>query len=216
MKFKGTVFDLDGTLLNTLEDLGNCMNSALGQLGFAPHPVEEYRFFVGDGIKALVERTLPEEQRDEDTVQRGVAAMEEEYGRRWDESTRPYDDVPQLLDALTDRQLRMAILSNKPEVFTKLTVERLLPQWHFDPVCGARPDVPCKPDPAGALAIAAAWGVEPAQCLYLGDTDTDMATAVGAGMYAVGAAWGFRPGEELKASGAQVLVEEPLELLELL
>lgn len=216
MKFKGVVFDLDGTLLDTLEDLGNCMNSVLQQLEFAPHPVEEYRFFVGDGIEALVERTLPQERRDAETVQRGVAAMQEEYGRRWDESTRPYDGVPQMLEALSQRQMSMAILSNKPEVFTKLTVERLLSQWRFEPLRGARQDTPRKPDPAGALAIAAAWGVEPAQCLYLGDTNTDMATAVGAGMFAVGATWGFRPGEELKASGAEALVENPMEVLGLL
>ena len=131
---------------------------------------------------------MPQGRRDAETVERGVAAMQEEYDRRWDESTRPYDGVPQMLEALSQRQMPMAILSNKPEVFTKLTVERLLPQWHFDPLRGARQDTPRKPDPAAALAIAAVWGVEPAQCLYLGDTNTDMATAVGAGMFAVGAA----------------------------
>ena len=216
MKYKGVIFDLDGTLLDSLLDLGNSMNSALERLGFPTHPVEAYRFFVGDGIRVLVQRTLPEGERDEATIECGVEAMEEEYGRRWDEMTRPYDGVPELLDALSARGMPMAIFSNKPDVFTQLMVERLLSQWHFEPVRGARPDTPRKPDPAGALAIAAEWGVQPGACLYLGDTNTDMETARGAGMFAVGATWGFRPGEELEASGAEVLVEGPLDLVGLL
>ena len=159
---------------------------------------------------------MPESARDEESVNRGKAAMEAEYNKRWNAKSRPYTGVPELLDELTQRQIPIAILSNKPEPFTLLAVNELLSPWTFFPIRGARPDTPRKPDPTGALVVAEELGVEPAKCLYLGDTDTDMKTAVGAGMYALGATWGFRLGEELLRTGAQTLLDEPMELLELL
>lgn len=216
MKYAAVLFDLDGTLLDTLEDLADSMNAALQSEGHALHPINSYRYFVGDGIENLVRRALPETARDEASVARGKAAMDAEYSQRWNAKSKPYAGVPELLDELSQRQLPMAILSNKPEPFTLLAVNELLSQWTFAPIRGARPDTPRKPDPAGALAIAAELGLAPADCLYLGDTDTDMKTAISAGMYALGATWGFRPGEELLQSGAQTLLDEPLELLNLL
>ena len=142
--------------------------------------------------------------------------MDAEYARRWNAKTKPYAGVPQLLDELSRRQVPSAILSNKPEPFTLLAVKELLAAWSFHPIRGARPDTPRKPDPRGALAIAAELGASPADCLYLGDTDTDMKTAIAAGMYAAGATWGFRPGEELRTSGAQTLIDEPAALLNLI
>lgn len=210
------IFDLDGTLLDTLDDLGDSMNSVLAKTGYPTHPIDAYRYFIGDGIEKLVYRALPKDHRDDESVARSKEAMDAEYAKRWNTKTKPYVGVPQLLDELTRRQVPSAILSNKPEPFTILTVKELLSAWSFYPIRGARPDTPRKPDPAGALAIIAELGASPADCLYLGDTDTDMKTAVAAGMYAVGATWGFRPGEELEASGAQSLIDEPTGLLELL
>jgi phosphoglycolate phosphatase len=216
MKYRAVMFDLDGTLLDTLDDLADSMNLVLGRLGFPPRPVEEFKVIVGDGVVAMAHRSLPEGHRDEPTVARCVALMREEYGKRWAVKTHPYAGIPELLDALAGRGVRMAIVSNKPDDFTKLCVGRLLPRWRFDSVIGMSPTTPPKPDPKGVLGVAARLGLAPADFLYLGDTNTDMRTAVAAGMFPVGALWGFRSAEELLASGASVLIETPAELLPLL
>lgn len=216
MGFAAAVFDLDGTLLDSLEDLADSMNEALVGLGFPAHPVPAYKYFVGDGMEVLARRVLPEAARDRDTLERLVAAMRRVYGGRWDHKTRPYAGVPQMLEALRARGLRRAVLSNKPDDFTRLTVERLLAPHTFDLVQGVSPDTPPKPDPAGALAVAARLGVKPEECLYLGDTATDMQTACRAGMCAVGALWGFRTRQELEENGARAVAEEPGQVLALL
>lgn len=216
MGFAAVVFDLDGTLLDSLEDLAESMNQALESLGFAPHPAPAYKYFVGEGMEVLARRVLPKAAHDPDTLARTVAAMRQVYGRRWDLKTRPYAGVPELLAALQARGLRRAVLSNKPDDFTRLTVERLLAPYAFDLVQGVGPGTPPKPDPAGAQAVAARLGVAPAACLYLGDTATDMQTACRAGMYAVGALWGFRTRDELEDNGARAVVERPAEVLALL
>lgn len=210
---RGVLFDLDGTLLNTLLDLANSMNAALSRLGFAGHPVEAYRYFVGDGSEVLARRALPPASRKEETIARCLAEFLAEYGRRWDENTRPYPGVPELLDGLSERRIRMAILSNKKHELTQLAVTRLLPRWRFDAVAGAKPEVPRKPDPTAALRLIEELRLEPDKVLYLGDTNTDMQTAVGAGMHPVGALWGFRTEEELRASGARSVIARPQDLL---
>lgn len=216
MKPQAILFDLDGTLLDTLTDLANCMNSVLLHHGFPTHLPEKYKRFVGDGVERLVWRAVPEEHRDPATLEKCLAAMLEEYGRRWMENTGPYPGIPELLDALTERDLKMAIFSNKNDEFTQLTVREFLAKWRFEAVVGARPSAPKKPDPSTPLAIARQLGTAPADFLYVGDTDTDMKTATAAGMHAVGALWGFRGAEELLRSGAQVLVEKPADILQLL
>jgi phosphoglycolate phosphatase len=142
--------------------------------------------------------------------------MRQMYERNWNVKSRPYPGIPELLDALTARGLKMAVLSNKPHVLTQRVIEGLLPTWRFEVVMGECPPVPRKPDPASALGIANRLGVEPAGFLYLGDTATDMKTANAAGMYAVGVLWGFRNAEELILSGAKKLIAKPAELLELI
>lgn len=214
--FRAVIFDLDGTLLDTLEDLADSMNNVLAQMGLPGHDLERYKFFVGDGVEMLVRRALPVTHRDDATVARSVSAMRQEYGRRWALKTRPYEGVPELLDGLRERGLKTAILSNKPDDFAKMTVERLLPHGRFDLVLGERPGTARKPDPAGALEVAERLGLPPEAFLYVGDTGTDMRTAVAASMFPVGALWGFRPASELVASGAKVLIHEPSELLKLL
>ncbi|MSR84016.1 MAG: HAD family hydrolase [Candidatus Latescibacteria bacterium] len=216
MILSAVIFDLDGTLLDSLEDLAESMNQALESLGFPSHPVPAYQYFVGDGMEVLARRVLPEAACDADTLARTVAAMRQVYGRRWDLKTRPYVGVPEMLAQLQARGLRRAVLSNKPDDFTRLTVERLLAPHVFDLVQGVGPGTPPKPDPAGALGVATRLGVEPAACLYLGDTATDMLTACRAGMYAVGALWGFRTRAELVENGARAVVERPAEMLALL
>ncbi|MEJ2032965.1 MAG: HAD family hydrolase [Deltaproteobacteria bacterium] len=211
--YRGVLFDLDGTLLDTLVDLANSMNAALDRMGFAGHSVKAYRYFVGDGSEILARRVLPPANRDEETVSRCIAEFFAEYSRRWDEHTRPYPGIPELLDGLTGRGIKMVILSNKKDELTKLTVARLLPSWHFDTVAGAKPDVPKKPDPTAALLLAEGLDLHPGEILYLGDTNTDMRTAVSAGMHPVGALWGFRTEEELRTSGARNVIARPQDLL---
>ena len=215
MNFKAVLFDLDGTLLDTLEDIALAMNAVLINAGFPAHPVKAYRGFVGEGIANLVRRALPERCGDERTVQKHVSAMIEEYGRRWAEHTRPYPEIPELLHALTARKVKMAVLSNKMDKFTREMVQTLLGAWQFEEVLGAQPSIPQKPDPAGALLISRQCGVLPEEFLYLGDSNTDMQTAVNAGMYPVGALWGFQTADQLLAAGAQKLIAKPLELLTL-
>lgn len=216
MSYKAVLFDLDGTLLDTLADIADAANHALRSLGFPEHPTESFKYFIGDGVQTLVKRMLPADRCDTATLAECAGLMREEYGRRWAATTRPYAGIPELLDALTTRGIRMAVLSNKPHELTTLCVARLLPGWKFTVVLGEGSTVPRKPDPAGAREIARRLGIAPGEVVYLGDTSTDMQTAVDAGMFPVGALWGFRTAEELTASGAQVLAERPLDLLEIL
>lgn len=216
MRYKAILFDLDGTLLDTLEDLATAANRALGTLGLPAHPTDAYRVFVGDGLRTLAERILPDEQCSAAQVDALVAAFEREYSRTWNERTAPYAGVPEMLDRLTGEGYRLSVLSNKPDAFTRLCVEQLLPHWTFAPLYGQRPGVPKKPDPAAALAIAAELGLDPAEVLYLGDTATDMHTARAAGMAVVGVLWGFRTADELRAAGARHLITHPGELAPLL
>lgn len=216
MPIRAALFDLDGTLLDSLDDLADSMNAALESLGFPPHPVAAYRLFVGDGVEALARRALPRGPHTDALVAECVTAMRAAYERRWNEKSRPYDGIPELLDALSSRALPMAILSNKPDDFTRRIVESLFAAWRFAVVRGARAGTPRKPDPAGALEVARALGVRPEHVLYVGDTDTDMKTARAAGMFAVGCTWGFRTERELSEAGALALVHSPLDCLALL
>jgi len=209
MSFDAVLFDLDGTLLDTLEDLADAVNQSLGLHDFPPRTLGEYRFFVGNGARNLVQRALPETARDEATVTRCLEAFRRAYAACWDRKTHPYPGVPELLDALALRGLPMAVLSNKPDDFTRLCVAKLLPRNPFALVAGARPDVPQKPDPTAALCIAERLGIAPARFAYVGDSNTDMQTATSAGMFPVGVTWGFRPPEELLAAGARILITEP-------
>jgi phosphoglycolate phosphatase len=215
-RFDAVMFDLDGTLLDTIEDLADSMNEVLTGLGHPVHSVSSYCFFVGDGMENLVRRALPEDARDEESVAEGARRMRDVYRNRWNRKTRPYEGIPELLSALQDRGLRLTVLSNKPDGFTKLCVAEWFDEGRFAVVRGARPGIPRKPDPTAAVEIASELGLEAERILYLGDTNTDMKTAAAAGMFAVGAAWGFRPVSELLECGAKAIVEHPSEVLALI
>ncbi len=216
MNYEAVLFDLDGTLLDTIADLTDSMNLALKRLGFPGHDVRACKMFVGDGVEMFAFRALPENSRDQDMVEKCALLMRQEYRKRWARKTRPYEGVPELLDELARKNLKTAILSNKPDDATKEMVAELLAKWHFHPVTGAQRSMPKKPDPTLALEISRQLRVAPERFLYLGDTSTDMRTARSAGMFAVGVLWGFRSAEELRESGAQVLVDHPRKVLELL
>ncbi len=213
MRFKAVIFDLDGTLLDSLEDLADAMNSVLARNRLPSHPVEAYRCFVGDGIAMLVQRALPFQLADEAILNRLVGEMQREYRERRTRKTRPYPGVVAMIDALVAAGFRLAVLSNKPEEATRHLVRELLPGGCFQLVVGAVPERARKPDPAAALEIAAGLGLSPAECICVGDSAVDIQTATAAGMFPVGVLWGFRPQTELSAAGARLLLAEPAELL---
>ena len=198
--FKVVLFDLDGTLLYTLKDVADAMNKALVHFGFSPHPVDAYKYFIGESVETEAQRALPESERDPEFVRKVAAYSEEIYDKCWGDNTHPYAGIPELLTELPRRGLSLVILSNKNDHFTKVMVEKILSQWRFKIVQGALPNVPLKPDPIMALQIAKKLRIPPEQFLYLGDTNTDMKTAVAAGMFPVGCLWGYRTADELLES----------------
>lgn len=216
MGFQAVLFDLDGTLLDTLADIAHAANSVLVRQGFPAHPPETYRQFIGEGVAMLIRRSLPPERDEDELVARCVEDFRATYDRCWNIRTHPYDGMPDLLDALTDRGLALAVLSNKPDDFTRRCVEAYLSRWPFRAVIGARAGSSRKPDPSGAWEIVRRLGVPAEQFLYVGDSAVDMETARRAGMRPVGAAWGFRSAEELWSSGAEAVIESPAELIDIL
>jgi phosphoglycolate phosphatase len=215
LNYDAVLFDLDGTLLNTLEDLGTSMNRALARLGFPPHRIPSYKTFVGEGVAALAERALPPDNRDEASIKSCVEAMGEEYAVHWMDATRPYEGIAELLEGLIKRNFKLAVLSNKPHAMTTLLVAHFFPKTFFHSVNGARDGVPKKPHPVGALTIARQIKIAPEHFLYLGDSGVDMDTATSAGMFPVGALWGFRERQELLIHGAKALIRHPPELLDI-
>ncbi len=217
MSYKAILFDLDGTLLNTLDDIGYCTNQVLLEKGFPEHDIDSYRFFVGEGAAMLFRKALPEHQRTEINIQACVKDFTEIYGQQG-RSTKItiYSGIRELLDKLNKSRIKTTILSNKPHELTKKSVTDFLSQWEFDIVLGQRNKVPRKPDPAGAIEIAQHLDILPSEFLYLGDTAIDMKTAVSAEMFPVGALWGFREKEELLENGARALIDHPLALIDLL
>jgi phosphoglycolate phosphatase len=213
MDFKAVIFDLDGTLLDTLEDLADSMNRVLERNRLPQQEVEAYRYFVGDGIDMLVRRALPFEIADEEELDRFIREMKREYAGRWTQKTRPYPGILEVLAAFSAAGFELAVLSNKPDEATQHIVRALLLGVSFRLVIGATREKPKKPDPTVALEIADRLRIAPARFIYVGDTAIDMRTAVAAGMFPVGALWGFRPAEELIAAGAELLVRKPASLL---
>jgi phosphoglycolate phosphatase len=214
--YRAVLFDLDGTLLNSLDDLADSMNETLAAFGLPRHPVDSYRFYVGDGIENLVLRAAPQAKDNPDLVLKILLGMRDRYDKNWAAKTRPYDGIAELLDHLTRRNIPMAVFSNKPHNFTERCVTKLLSDWRFGLVYGVNEHNPRKPDPTVPRRIADKYHIELGHFLYLGDTRTDMQTALASGMNPVGALWGFRPREELEASGAKWLIEHPLQLMDVI
>ncbi len=216
MSIKGVMFDLDGTLLDTLEDIANAANAALTERGHPVHPVDAYKYFVGDGAPTLIHRILPERARTPDEEAALLLRYKQIYGDGWDRKTAPYAGIVDMLGELSSRGLRLAVLSNKPQDATTACVGGFLKGCTFVVVQGQTEEFPKKPDPTGAITIARRCGIDPADWLYVGDTATDMQTAVRAGMFPVGALWGFRTADELTAHGARRLIAHPSALITIL
>lgn len=212
---KAVIFDMDGTLLNTLKDIRNAVNRVLSSRGYPTHPVDRYRSFVGDGWEMLVRRALPESAITRDRLKACVEESMLAYAKTWDATTTPYAGIPELLTSLTRKGVRLAVLSNKPHEFARQYVDKLLAAWTFEKVIGVSSRFRRKPDPAGALSIVAELNTETKHCLLVGDSGVDMQTAAAAGIFSVGAAWGFRPEAELMENGCRFLARHPMDILNL-
>lgn len=213
---QAAVFDLDGTLLDTLDDLADCINETLTRFGYPSHPVDAYRLMVGTGARRLVEiaagRDADPSSVSEGKVDRMLDHFSGLYSARWHCKTKPYDGVCTMLDTLSEAGIVLAVLSNKADPFTRDMVRWFFPHVPFASVIGQRPGVPVKPDPASALETAHRIGCDPGRTAYIGDSGSDMTTALRAGMVPVGVLWGFRDRTELQDAGAGLLVSRPSEL----
>ncbi|MCF8382735.1 MAG: HAD family hydrolase [Chlorobium sp.] len=216
MPFNAVIFDLDGTLLDTLEDVVNTLNAVLEAHHYPTHSLDEGRFLVGHGLRELVRKSLPENTATEPLIDGLLVDLMDHYSRNWNRNSKPYEGIARMLDDLDRRGLKKAILSNKADRFTQLCAAELLAEWSFDTVMGHHDAIPHKPDPAGALLVAEKLGHRPEDILYVGDSGIDMLTASRAGMYPLGVLWGFRPEEELIEFGAKTLVKTPAEITEFL
>ena len=203
------IFDLDGTLLNTIDDLAMATNHALAENGYPTHAVEAYNFFVGNGINKLFERALPEEARTPENVQLIRASFIPFYDAHKLDLTRPYDGILELLKTLSDNGVKLAIASNKYQLATEKLVNYYFPDTPFIAVFGQRENVPIKPDPTVVEEIRKLANAEQAETLFVGDSGVDMLTAQHAGVNAVGVTWGFRSAEELRTYNPDYLVAKP-------
>lgn len=211
--FKAVIFDLDGTLLDTLVDLANSMNSVLKRYGYPMHPTEDYKYLAGGGVEELVIKALPDKATDKKIIEKIKNDLLQEYELHCCDTTHPYEGVSDLLYSLYEKRIRTAVLSNKQDRLTKLMIRRLLPIGKFEIVLGMRDNIPKKPDPTSAIEIASMMKLSREEFIFLGDSSIDMQTALSAGMYPIGALWGFRTKEELLTAGAKALIEKPLELM---
>lgn len=215
MDFKAVIFDLDGTMLDTIGDIANPVNLVLSRYGFPTHDIEDFRSLIGNGISQLVYRALPSDVAESTSYRKILNEVWEEYQLHLNKSTIPYDGIYSLLDSLTEKGIKLNILSNKADEFMDEVVGKFFSQWSFELVFGARHGIPLKPDPYSAFEIINEMELDASQCVFIGDSDVDMQTANNAGMYAVGAFWGFRTKEELLANGANLVIDHPLELMKL-
>jgi phosphoglycolate phosphatase len=211
-RFAAAIFDLDGTLVDSLADIAAAMNWALAHHGLPTHPEAAYRGFVGEGVRELVRRAAGPGAPDEVRHAALLESYRGYYAEHLLDRTRPFPGMEALLARLARQGVRLGVLSNKSDAFTRQLVEALFPGQAFAAVYGERPGVARKPDPAAALALAVELGASPAACAFVGDTPVDMKTARAAGMHAVGVTWGFRDAAELSAHGAQALARGADEL----
>ena len=208
------IFDLDGTLADTIADIALTMNAVLSARGYPEHSLDDYRRFVGNGVAALSQRVVPAE--DVAVAPELVGDFRELYPSRMLDNTLPFPGISEMLDALVEDGVRLAVLSNKPHDMTVAMCHRLFDDRPFEPVWGQMPRWPVKPDPSSALEIARLRGIDAAGCVFVGDSGVDMATGKSAGMTSIGVLWGFRGREELLEQGADGLARTARELGELI
>lgn len=213
---KAFIFDLDGTLIDSLADIAEAVNRALDQHGLPRQPLESFPQFIGEGVGTLVERAVPADARHKLNIPAIIDHYQQHYVDTWRDKTKVYDGITEVISALRANGIKTAVLSNKPDHFTKLCCNHFFAPDSFDMVLGAREGVPRKPHPQAGFELAVELGVSVNACLYIGDSGLDMMFAVNSGMLPVGVLWGFRSEAELRANGAHRLMASPLELLSLI
>ena len=213
--YKAVIFDLDGTLVNSLEDLAISTNYALNKHCFPTHETEKYKYFVGDGMIKLMERVLPEQNRDENTIQKVFESFFGFYSEHYLDKTVAYDGIHNVLDTLKKDGIKIAVVSNKKDDMAKIVVDKVFGDI-FDFVVGKRDGYPTKPDPKLTLEVIDILGVTPKECAFVGDSGMDMAAAKNSGCLAVGVLWGFRESQELKENGADYILDNTSQITELI
>lgn len=214
MKVEGVIFDLDGTLVHTIEDLGDAANTLFRRHGYPEHTTEDFIQWIGSGAAKFIEQGVGS-VIDKDHLQDYVTEFKEIYGANLTIKTRIYDGVVEMLNELSKQDIKISILSNKPHQLTCGVVENLLSDWDFDPVFGQRDEVPRKPDPAAALEIARMINISPEKILFVGDSEGDIKTGEAAGMIPVGVSWGYGK-MGLAMQNGHSIIDHPEELLKLL
>lgn len=212
MKYKGVIFDLDGTLVNSLEDISDAMNNVLQKLNYPTHTYTDYQYFIGSGLRNLISKALPASNNTEQDIENCFQMMMEVYRDQCTLKTKAYEGIFELLHNLLAREVKLAVFSNKADELTKKVVAEIFPNY-FKEAVGLRVEALKKPNPTEALAIAEKWDLQPDEIIFVGDSDVDMQTATNAKMFAVGVSWGYRTEAELKASGADVVINKPSDLL---
>jgi phosphoglycolate phosphatase len=215
MKFKGIIFDLDGTLVNSLEDISDAMNTVLTGLNYPTHTYDAYQYFIGSGLRNTVSMALPALNKTEDQIEACFQSMVKGYSETCTVKTKPYEGIPELLKQLSSANIKIAVFSNKADKLTKKIIAEIFPDY-FNTAVGLSTEALKKPNPFEAIEISKKWNLSPEEIIFIGDSDIDMQTAVNANMFPVGVSWGYRTEEELKNSGAKVVINTPLELLSIL
>lgn len=214
MKFKGVIFDLDGTLVNSLEDIADAMNKVLKDIDYPTHSYENYQYFIGSGLRNLVSKSLPENHNDETQIEHCYQLMVEVYRDHCTNQTKPYNGIIELLDYLISHKMKLGVFSNKSDELTKKIVAALFPGY-FNSIVGLSIESLKKPNPSEAIAISKNFGLNPEEIIFVGDSGIDMQTATNANMHAVGVSWGYRPEEELIANGAKNIANHPSDLIQI-
>ncbi|MDC0933561.1 HAD family hydrolase [Arcobacteraceae bacterium] len=212
---KAVIFDLDGTLVDSIQDIAICMNKILIQLGYNEHPEDDYQNFVGDGALMLVQNAMPD-NCSQDLVNEGLELFKNSYENGIHDNSKVYDGIYKMLDTIKDTDLKLAVLSNKPHKFTLQFIEYFFKDYPFIEIHGQKEDVPKKPDPMGAINISNALCIKPNEIIFIGDTPTDIKTAKNAGMESVGVTWGYRNVDELISANADYIAKDAEHLTQIL
>lgn len=215
MKKKAIIFDLDGTLIDSIKDIALCANQVLEELGYKTHKLDDYRKFVGDGALMLITNSLPK-NTDNETIAKALELFKKIYGDTIHENTKPYSGIYEMLKALKNSEYKLTVLSNKPHPFTIEFIDYFFGNFPFVEIHGQKENIPKKPHPKGALNIIDALKLSKEEIIFIGDTPTDIKTAQNAGVLCIGVAWGYRGAQELIDAKANFVVKTPYELTELL